>query len=131
MTKGPLPTPREVLAVVIASLDHGKALDVVVIDLARKTNLADFMVIASGTSKRHVASMTDHIVENLHAQGLSNIAVEGQGEWEWALIDAGDVVVNLFRPEVREFYALERLWGDAPVVMPRSHDRTMGIGAAE
>jgi iojap-like ribosome-associated protein len=96
---------------VTASLDDDKAEDVVVIELAGKTTIADHMVIASGASKRHIGSMADHLLERVKAGGYRSVAVERTDQSDWVLIDAGDVVVHLFRPEVREFYSLERLWG--------------------
>lgn len=96
------------------SLDDDKAQDVVVVDLAGKTEFADYLVIASGTSQRQVGAMADHLRERIKAKGHRDIAVEGAKGSDWVLIDAGDVVVHLFRPEMRQFYALEKLWQDAP-----------------
>ncbi len=105
----------DVLKLVTASLDDDKALDLAVIDLQGKSDIADHMVIASGTSERQVGAMADHLREKLKKQGLKGLNVEGMPKCDWVLIDAGDVIVHLFRPEVREFYALEKLWADAPV----------------
>ena len=89
------------------------------IDLTGKTSIADAMVIATGSSQRHLASMADHLLERLKARGLKGVAAEGGGQSDWVLIDAGDVVVHLFKAEVRRFYDLERLWGSAlPDVRP-------------
>lgn len=89
------------------------------IDLTGKTSIADAMVIATGSSQRHLASMADHLLERLKACGLKGVAAEGGGQSDWVLIDAGDVVVHLFKAEVRRFYDLERLWGSAlPDVRP-------------
>jgi ribosome-associated protein len=107
----PIPDAAALLAAVTASLDDNKADDVVVIDLSGKTSIADYMVIACGTSQRHVGSMTSNLRERLKALGLTSVSVEGETHCDWVLIDAGDVVVHLFRPEVRTFYSLERLWG--------------------
>jgi ribosome-associated protein len=85
----------------------------VLIDLAGKTVFADAMVIATGSSQRHMASMADHILERLKAVGLVGLGAEGRGQSDWVLIDAGDVIVHLFKDEVRRFYDLERLWGTA------------------
>lgn len=82
------------------------------IDLAGKTSIADFMVVASGTSTRHVASMAQHVVEKLKEMGLESVRVEGMTQCDWVLIDCGDVIVHLFRPEVRSFYNLEKMWGN-------------------
>lgn len=108
------------LSLVTASLDDDKAEDVVVIDLAGKTTIADYMVVASGTSSRHISAMAEHLLEKMKAQGEGPAAVEGAGQSEWVLIDLGDVVVHLFRPEVRAFYAIERLWGTPQGVAERS-----------
>lgn len=107
-------TCDDVLELVTASLDDDKALDLAVIDLHGKTDIADHMVIASGTSERQVGAMADHIREKLKQSGLKGLAVEGLNQCDWVLIDAGDVIVHLFRPEVREFYGLEKLWAETP-----------------
>jgi ribosome-associated protein len=103
---------------VTASLDDDKAHDVVVIDLAGKTDFADFMVIATGTSQRHVATMAEHLREKLKSAGHGKVPVEGLEQGEWVLIDGGDVIVHLFKAEVRKFYDLEKIWG-APVSRAR------------
>ena len=97
--------------VVTASLDDDKAQDVVVIDLSGKTDFADYMVIATGTSQRHVASMAEHLREKLKSTGLSKVPVEGLDQGDWVLIDGGDIVVHVFRADVRKFYELEKIWG--------------------
>ena len=106
------PSPAQLLDTVTTSLDGDKALESDVIDLAGKTDFADYMVIATGTSQRHIATMAEHLRENLKAKGLASVPIEGLGNCDWVLIDAGDVVVNLFRPEVRQFYGLEKIWSD-------------------
>ena len=93
------------------SLDDDKAQDVVVIDLEGKTDIADFMVIATGASQRQVGAMSDHLQKKIKAEGVPGAAIEGAPQCDWVLIDAGDVVVHLFRPEVRRFYDLEKMWG--------------------
>jgi ribosome-associated protein len=105
------PNSEAILPFVLTSLDNDKAEDIVVIDLAGKTSIADYMVVASGASSRQIVSMADHLLEKLAASGLKAMAVEGVEHGEWVLLDAGDVIVHLFRPEVRAFYDLERLWG--------------------
>ncbi len=92
------------------TLDDDKAQNVVVIDLAGKTEIADFMVIATGTSQRHVGAMAGHLAQSMKALGLRNVAIEGQPQCDWVLIDGHDVIVHLFRPEVRQFYDLEKMW---------------------
>jgi ribosome-associated protein len=95
-------------------LDDDKAEDLVVIDLAGKTTVADYMIVASGTSKRHVGAMAEHLLERLKSGGVGRASIEGATECDWVVIDAGDVVIHLFRPEVRAFYGLERLWSGPP-----------------
>lgn len=104
------PTAAETLALVETSLDDDKADDVKTIDLAGKSDIADYMVIASGTSSRRLDSMTEHLLDKLKEFGVRDSHAEGRRSGEWVLIDAGDVVVHLFRPEAREHYALEKLW---------------------
>jgi ribosome-associated protein len=117
-----------VLQAVRASLDDDKALDVAVIPLAGKSTTADFMVVASGTSKRHVGAMPDNLVRLVESLGAPFVAVEGATHCDWVLIDTGDVLVHLFRPEIREFYALERLWGAPAIVAGRAAAGQPAIG---
>lgn len=98
------------LALVMKSLDDDKAEDIISIDLAGKTPIADYMVVASGRSSRHVAAVADHLLRRLKEEGYGLAQVEGMQQGDWVLIDAGDVVVHVFRPEVREFYRLEKMW---------------------
>ena len=95
---------------VLRSLDDDKALDVVSIPLSGKSNIADYMVIASGRSTRQVASMAQKLTERIKQELGRNVRVEGLPVADWVLIDADDVIVHLFRPEVRSFYNLERMW---------------------
>lgn len=106
------------LSLIEESLDDNQAIDIVSIDLAGKTAIADSMVVASGRSSRHVGAMADRLLERLRKGGVKGVLVEGQKHCDWVLIDAGDVVVHLFRPEVRDFYKLEKLWGDAAAPQP-------------
>lgn len=108
---------------VTTSLDDDKAEDIVAIDLAGKSAIGDYMIIATGRSQRQVSAMADHLLKKLKDVGVKNITIEGQSRGDWVLIDAGDVIVHLFRPEVREFYGLEKMWGATP---PPS--RTVRIG---
>jgi ribosome-associated protein len=96
---------------VLHSLDEDQAQDVVSIPLEGKSSIADHMVIASGRSTRQVAAIATHLAERLKKEGHGNPRIEGLPAADWVLIDAGDVVVHLFRPEVRSFYNLERMWG--------------------
>ena len=103
--------PDKLLAVVLESLDDDQAQDVVTIPLEGKSSIADHMVIASGRSTRQVAAIATHLAERLKKEGHGSPRIEGLPAADWVLIDAGDVVVHLFRPEVRSFYNLERMWG--------------------
>jgi len=100
-TKKKPPASATLLKLVEKSLDDDKAQDIVVIDLAGKTDIADFMVIATGTSQRQVGAMAEHLRDRIKTQTLRSVSVEGESQCDWVLIDAGDVVVHLFRPEVR------------------------------
>ena len=95
----------------LKTLDDGKAEDIVTIDLAGKTTIADHMVVASGRSARQVAALTEHLEEALSHR--ARISIEGKAQGDWVLIDAGDVIVHLFRPEIRTLYNLEKMWGAA------------------
>lgn len=103
-------------ALVLSSLDDDQAVEVVSIPLAGKSSIADYMVVASGKSTRQVASMAQKLAEKIKGEFRRTARVEGLPNADWVLIDAGDVIVHLFRPEVRSFYNLERMWsfGDAP-----------------
>lgn len=118
--KRTLPAATKLVRLVADSLDDDKAQDVVVIDLTGRTTIADFMIVASGTSQRHVGAMAEHLERKLKAQGLARLSIEGMPQREWVLIDAGDVVVHLFRPEVRTFYDLEKMWAVVPAAGPRA-----------
>ena len=103
---------------ILNSLDDDKAQDVVTIDLVGKSPMADTMVVCSGRSQRHVGAMADHILRKLKESGFERAQVEGLPHCDWVLIDAGDVLIHVFRPEVREFYKLERMWS---VELPAEH----------
>lgn len=112
----PPPSAEILLQSVRSALEALKAKDVIEIDVRGKTSVCDFMVIASGTSTRHVKSAADEVVRNAKQLDCQPLGVEGEREAEWVLVDLGDVVVHVMLPRVREFYALERLWtvGDQP-----------------
>jgi len=109
--KPTLPERDSLVDLATASLEDDKAQDVVVIDLSGKTDFADFMVIATGTSQRHVASMAQHLREKFKSVGQGRVPVEGLEQGDWVLVDGGDVVVHVFRADVRKFYELEKIWG--------------------
>ena len=104
------PSPEETLRLVLACLDDMKAEDTTQIDLRGKTTIADTMVVTCGRSNRHVGAVADRVLRNLGEAGVPNLRVEGTPHCDWVLIDAGDVIVHVFRPEVRAFYNLEKMW---------------------
>lgn len=110
-TSIPAAPPGSLLALILDQLEDDQAQDVVSIPLEGKSSIADYMVIASGRSTRQVAAMATKLGERLKASGEGTPRIEGLPAADWVLIDAGDVVVHLFRPEVRSFYNLERMWG--------------------
>ena len=95
---------------VLASLDDAKAEGTITIDIHNKSSLGDFMVVTSGRSTRHVGAIADHLVDDLKAAGIGPLRIEGLPNCDWVLIDAGDLIVHVFRPEVREFYNIEKMW---------------------
>jgi ribosome-associated protein len=98
-----------ILKLILARLDDMKAEDILTIDLRGKSSIGDYMVVSSGRSQRHVGSVADRVVEDLHKVGVA-ARVEGTPHCDWVLIDAGNVIVHVFRPEVRTFYNLEKMW---------------------
>ena len=111
----------EMLALVLASLDDDKAEEVTSIPLKGKSAMADHMVIASGRSSRQVSAMAEKLVDRIKAATGKSARIEGKETGDWVLIDAGDVIVHLFRPEVREFYQLEKMWQSPAVDTPTAH----------
>jgi ribosome-associated protein len=95
---------------VIDTLEDAKADDIVSIDLAGKTSIADMMIVASGRSQRHAGSIAEKVIEALKEQGVRDVRVEGMPLCDWVLIDAGDIIVHVFRPEARAFYNIEKMW---------------------
>jgi ribosome-associated protein len=103
-------SPEQVLAAVLASVEDDKAEDMVQIDLRGRSDVADYMVICSGRSSRQVASISEKLADRLKEQFRIQAKMEGKETGDWVLIDGGDVIVHVFRPEVREFYQLEKMW---------------------
>ena len=91
-------------------LSDNKARDIIKISLEKKSSIADFMIICSGTSNRHVISLSNYLVEALKKENLNTLNVEGKRNGDWGLVDAGDIIIHLFRSEVREYYSLEKMW---------------------
>jgi ribosome-associated protein len=98
------------LETVLASLEDSKAEDIVTLNIAGKSALADYMIVVTGRSTRHVMAICEHLVTDMKGEGMGNARVEGLDAGDWVLIDAGDVIVHVFRPEVREFYNIEKMW---------------------
>lgn len=101
---------KKLLTSVIDSLEDDKAIEIHTIDLKNKSSIADFMVVASGRSSRQVAAIATHLVQRLKSEKLVVPQIEGLPQADWVLIDAGDVIVHVFRPEVRDYYSLEKMW---------------------
>ncbi len=106
---------------IINWLDEAKAEDIITIDLEGKSSVGDFMLIASGRSARHVGAVADQLRRKLKESGQGNIQVEGTDNCDWVLLDTGDIIVHLFRPEVREFYNLEKMWQAQPPADDTTH----------
>ncbi|KAB2912857.1 MAG: ribosome silencing factor [Hyphomicrobiaceae bacterium] len=109
------------LAHLMAWLDDAKAENVVAIDIKAKSSIGDYMVIASGRSDRHVGAIADQLQRKLKDAGYGRIRIEGQPQCDWVLIDVGDIIVHVFRPEVREFYNLEKMWSAERPSDPTTH----------
>ena len=97
---------------ILETLDNNKALDIVSIDLKDKSSIADYMIIASGTSSRHIQSLSEQVLDKFKENGLSQCKIEGRDSTEWKLVDGIDIVVHIFNPEKREFYELEKIWSE-------------------
>ena len=97
---------------ILNTLDSNKALDIVSIDLANKSSIADYMIIASGTSSRHIQALSEQVLEKFKVSGIKNCKIEGKESNDWKLIDGIDVIVHIFNPEKRKFYELEKMWSE-------------------
>ncbi|MCO6387109.1 ribosome silencing factor [Aliihoeflea sp. 40Bstr573] len=102
--------PSQILNSVLASLEDSKAENIVPIDIQGKSSLGDYMVVASGRSHRHVSAVADHLIRAVKEAGFGAPRVEGLASADWVLVDTGDIIVHIFRPEVREFYNIEKMW---------------------
>ena len=98
--------------IIIKTLDLNKAQDIVSINLKDKSSMADFMIIASGTSSRHIQSLSEQVLEKFKISGLRNSKIEGKDSTEWKLVDGIDLIVHIFQPEKRKFYELEKIWSE-------------------
>ena len=102
----------ELKQIVVKTLDTNKAQDIVSIDLKDKSSMADYMIIASGTSSRHIQSLSEQVLEKLKDNGLNDSKIEGKDSNEWKLVDGIDLIVHIFHPEKRKFYELEKMWSE-------------------
>ena len=98
--------------IIISTLDNNKAEDIVTIDLKDKSSMADYMIIASGTSSRHIQSLSEQVLQKLKKNGLKDSKIEGKESSEWKLVDGIDLIVHIFHPEKRKFYELEKIWSE-------------------
>ena len=99
-------------ALILKTLDTNKALDIVSIDLKNKSSIADYMIIASGTSSRHIQALSEQVVDKIKLSGIKNCKVEGSDSSDWKLIDGIDIIIHIFNPEKRKFYELEKMWSE-------------------
>jgi len=104
-------SPEDLKDLIETSLDSDKAEDIATIDLRGKTTIADYMIVANGRSSRQVSALANKLLDRLREKGVKSIRVEGLAQGDWVVIDAGDVVIHLFRQEVRDFYNIEKIWG--------------------
>ena len=98
--------------IILDTLDSNKALDIISIDLENKSSMADYMIIASGTSSRHIQALSEQVLEKLKDNGVKNSKIEGKESNEWKLVDGIDLIVHIFHPEKRKFYELEKMWSE-------------------
>ena len=98
--------------IILNTLDSNKALDIISIDLSGKSSMADYMIIASGTSSRHIQSLSEQVLKQFKNNGISNCKIEGKESSDWKLIDGIDLIVHIFNPEKRKFYELEKIWSE-------------------
>ena len=103
---------KDLKETILKTLDNNKALDVISIDLANKSSIADYMIIASGTSSRHIQALSEQVLEKFKNSGIKNCKIEGSESNEWKLIDGIDLIVHIFNPEKRKFYELEKMWSE-------------------
>ena len=104
--------------IIISTLDTNKAQDIISIDLKDKSSMADYMIIASGTSSRHIQSLSEQVLEKLKDNGIKNSKIEGKDSSEWKLVDGIDLIIHIFHPEKRKFYDLEKMWSE-PIAKDR------------
>ena len=99
-------------SIILNTLDSNKALDIISIDLKNKSSMADYMIIASGTSSRHIQALSEQVLEKLKKNGVKNSKIEGKESLDWKLVDGIDLIIHIFNPEKRKFYELEKIWSE-------------------
>jgi ribosome-associated protein len=99
-------------SIILSTLDSNKALDIISIDLKNKSSMADYMIIASGTSSRHIQALSEQVLEKLKNNGVKNSKIEGKESLDWKLVDGIDLIVHIFNPDKRKFYELEKIWSE-------------------
>ena len=99
-------------SIILDTLDSNKALDIISIDLKNKSSMADYMIIASGTSSRHIQALSEQVLEKLKSNGVKNSKIEGKESLDWKLVDGIDLIIHIFNPDKRKFYELEKIWSE-------------------
>ena len=105
-------TNKDLKSIILDTLDSNKALDIISIDLKNKSSMADYMIIASGTSSRHIQALSEQVLEKLKTNGVKNSKIEGKESLDWKLVDGIDLIVHIFNPDKRKFYELEKIWSE-------------------
>jgi len=103
---------KDLKSIILNTLDSNKALDIISIDLKNKSSMADYMIIASGTSSRHIQALSEQVLEKLKENGIKNSKIEGKESNDWKLVDGIDLIIHIFNPEKRKFYELEKIWSE-------------------
>jgi len=103
---------KDLKNIILDTLDSNKALDIISIDLKNKSSMADYMIIASGTSSRHIQALSEQVLEKLKTNGVKNSKIEGKESLDWKLVDGIDLIVHIFNPDKRKFYELEKIWSE-------------------
>ena len=103
---------KDLKKIILEDLDSNKALDIISIDLKNKSSMADYMIIASGTSSRHIQALSEQVLEKLRSNGVKNSKIEGKESLDWKLVDGIDLIIHIFHPDKRKFYELEKIWSE-------------------
>ncbi len=103
---------KDIKSIILDTLDSNKALDIISIDLKNKSSMADYMIIASGTSSRHIQALSEQVLDKLKTNGIKNSKIEGKESLDWKLVDGIDLIVHIFNPDKRKFYELEKIWSE-------------------